>query len=66
MSTHAEERPPRVLPFHDPSRRRRLKKVFTWLIGTAVAIVILHLLGIDVLGWLRDLWDQVHDGVCVS
>lgn len=59
MSTHAEERPPRVLPFHDPSRRRRLKKVFTWLIGTAVAIVILHLLGIDVLGWLRDLWDQI-------
>jgi uncharacterized membrane protein YbhN (UPF0104 family) len=59
MSTHAEERPPRVLPFHDPSRKRRLKKVFTWLLGTAVVIVLLHLLGIDVLAWLEDLWDQI-------
>jgi uncharacterized membrane protein YbhN (UPF0104 family) len=59
VSVHAEERPPRVLPFHDPSRRRRLKKVFTWLLGTAVAIVLLHLLGIDVLGWLQDLWDEI-------
>jgi uncharacterized membrane protein YbhN (UPF0104 family) len=59
MGTHAAEKPSRVLPFHDPSRRRRLKKVGTWLLGTAVVIVLLHLLGIDVLGWLEDLWDQI-------
>ncbi len=59
MSTHAEERPSRVLPFHDPSRRRRLKKVVTWLLGTAVVIVLLHLGGVDVLGWLQDLWDEI-------
>ena len=59
MSTHAEESPSRVLPFHDPSRRRRLKKVVTWLLGTAVVIVLLHLGGVDVLGWLQDLWDEI-------
>jgi uncharacterized membrane protein YbhN (UPF0104 family) len=59
VSAHAEERPPRVLPFHDPSRRRRLKKVGTWLLGTAVAVALLHLLGVDVLGWIEDLWDEI-------
>ena len=58
-SAAIEPKPSRVLPFHDPSRRRRLKKVGLWLLGTAVAIVLLHLLGIDVLGWLQDLWDQI-------
>jgi uncharacterized membrane protein YbhN (UPF0104 family) len=59
MSTEAAEAPSRVLPFDDPSRRRRLVKVGTWLLGTAVALVLLHLLGIDVLGWIQDLWDQI-------
>jgi uncharacterized membrane protein YbhN (UPF0104 family) len=34
-------------------------KVALWLVGLAVAIVILNLLGVDVVGWLRDLWDQI-------
>jgi len=60
MSTEAAaEAPSRVLPFNDPSRRRRLVKVGTWLLGTAAAIVLLHLLGIDVIGWIQELWDQV-------
>ncbi|HXV33571.1 MAG TPA: lysylphosphatidylglycerol synthase transmembrane domain-containing protein [Gaiellaceae bacterium] len=59
MSTPAVAKPSRVLPFHDPSRRQRLKKVGSWLLGTAVALVILHLLGIDILGWIEDLWDQI-------
>jgi len=60
MSTQtATESPSRVLPFHDPSRRRRLKKVGTWLLGAAVVVVLLHLLGVDVLGWIQDLWDQI-------
>ena len=59
MSTEAAETPSRALPFHDPSRRRRLVKVFTWLVGAAVVIVLLNLLGVDVIGWIKDLWDQI-------
>jgi uncharacterized membrane protein YbhN (UPF0104 family) len=44
-----------------PSRGRlgRLAKVFAWLVGIAVAVAILDLLGVDVTGWFSDLWDQV-------
>jgi uncharacterized membrane protein YbhN (UPF0104 family) len=49
----------KVLPFRDPSRRSRLVKVAGWLLGTAVAIVLLDLVGIDVIGWLEDLWSQI-------
>jgi uncharacterized membrane protein YbhN (UPF0104 family) len=48
-----------VLPFGDPSRPRRLVKVLAWLIGIGLAIVVLDLLGVDVTGWLSDLWDEV-------
>ncbi len=57
MTASAE--PSAALPFNDPSRRSRLVKVVLWLVGLAVAIVILNLLGVDVIGWLRDLWDQI-------
>jgi uncharacterized membrane protein YbhN (UPF0104 family) len=60
MSETAVE-PSAVLPFHDPSRRRRLVKVVGWLVGIALAIVVLNLLGVDVVGWLGDLWDQIRD-----
>ena len=53
--------PSAVLPFHDPSRRRRLLKIGGWLIGIALAIVVLNLLGIDVKGWLSDLWKEIKD-----
>jgi uncharacterized membrane protein YbhN (UPF0104 family) len=52
-------KPRRLLPFGDPSRPRRLRKVVTWLLGTAVAIVVLNLLGVDVIGWIENLWDQI-------
>jgi len=44
-----------------PSRGRigRLAKVFAWLVGVAVVVAILGLLGVDVAGWFSDLWDQV-------
>jgi uncharacterized membrane protein YbhN (UPF0104 family) len=51
----------KVLPFKDPSRRRRLVKVAAWLLGTAFVIVVLNLLGIDVIGWLDNLWDQIKE-----
>ena len=49
-----------VLPFHDRSRKRRLVKVVSWLLGTALALIVLNLLGIDVRGWLSELWDQIR------
>jgi len=49
-----------VLPFHDPSRKRRLVKVVSWLLGIALVLIVLNLLGIDVRGWLSELWDQIR------
>jgi uncharacterized membrane protein YbhN (UPF0104 family) len=51
----------RALPFHDPSRGRRLLKVVAWLAGVLLVILVLRLLGVDVIGWLRDLWDQIKE-----
>ena len=53
--------PSPVLPFNDPSRPRRLVKVGAWLVGIVLVIVLLNLLGVDVIGWLKDLWDQIKD-----
>ena len=57
----AAENPSPVLPFGDPSRKRRLVKIVGWLVGIALVVVLLNLLGIDILGWLQDLWDQIKD-----
>lgn len=65
VSTPAAEAPApkrRALhPFGDPSRKTRLVKVVGWLAGIGVTLVLLNLLGIDVSGWLSDLWDQIKD-----
>ena len=50
-----------LLPFNDRSRRRRLLKVVGWLVGIALVLGVLNLLGVDVRGWLSDLWDQIRD-----
>jgi uncharacterized membrane protein YbhN (UPF0104 family) len=50
-----------VLPFHDPSRRSRLVKVGAWIVGVVAAVAVLELVGVDVVGWLEDLWDQIKD-----
>jgi uncharacterized membrane protein YbhN (UPF0104 family) len=57
----AAEKPSAVLPFGDPSRKRRLVKVVGWLVGIALVVLLLHVAGIDVKGWLQDLWDQIKD-----
>ena len=51
----------RGLPFNDPSRPRRLVKVCAWVLGIALVVVVLNLLGLDVTGWLSDLWDQIQE-----
>jgi uncharacterized membrane protein YbhN (UPF0104 family) len=48
-----------VTPFDDPSRRKRLLKVVGWIVGIAVVLVVLNLLGVDVWGWISKLWDEV-------
>jgi uncharacterized membrane protein YbhN (UPF0104 family) len=48
-----------VSPLRDPSRGRRLVKVAAWIAGIIVLLVVLDLLGVDVVGWIQDMWDQV-------
>jgi uncharacterized membrane protein YbhN (UPF0104 family) len=36
-------------------------KVFKWLAGIAIGLVVLQLLGVDVIGWLEDLWSEISD-----
>jgi len=50
-----------VLPFRDPSRARRLRKVGGWLATIAVALLICQLLGVDVTGWISELWDTLSE-----
>jgi uncharacterized membrane protein YbhN (UPF0104 family) len=59
-ATEAKQRRLAALPFGDPSRPRRLVKVVVWLAGIAVALALLELLGVDITGWLSDLWDQIE------
>jgi uncharacterized membrane protein YbhN (UPF0104 family) len=61
MTEIAAEHPSRVLPFRDPSRPRRLVKVGAWLAGTALVLLALDVLGVDVRGWISDLWDALND-----
>ena len=56
-----QDRTWRILPFGDPSRRRRLFKVGAWLLGTIVVVGVLNILGIDVRGWLSSVWDALSD-----
>jgi uncharacterized membrane protein YbhN (UPF0104 family) len=51
----------RTLPFGDPSRPRRLAKVGAWLVGVALAVLVLNLLGVDVRGWLSSVWDALTE-----
>ena len=50
-----------VTPFHDPSRKRRFVKIGCWLVGLLVLAIVLRLLGVDVIGWLQDVWTQIKD-----
>ena len=44
-----------------PPRRKRIGKMVAWLVGLAVFWLVLQLVGVDVRGWLDDLWDQIKD-----
>ena len=52
---------PGAEPLHEgKSRKRRLIEIAIWFAAIAVVIVILDLLGVDVIGWLENLWDQIR------
>jgi uncharacterized membrane protein YbhN (UPF0104 family) len=38
-----------------------MTKVFAWLVGIAIFLVILNLLGVDIRGWFQQLWDQIKE-----
>jgi uncharacterized membrane protein YbhN (UPF0104 family) len=59
--TEAAPKPSPVLPFDDPSRRSRLLKVGAWFAGIVALVLVLQFLGVDVRGWLSDLWDSLND-----
>ncbi len=44
-----------------PSKRRRVLKIASWIVGLVVLLVLLHLAGVDVWGWLSSLWDTVKE-----
>ena len=44
-----------------PSKRRRVVKIASWVLGLVVVLALLHLAGVDVWGWLSDLWDTVTE-----
>jgi uncharacterized membrane protein YbhN (UPF0104 family) len=50
-----------VSPIGEPSRRRRLVKVGAWIAGIVVLLVVLHLLGVDVAGWLESMWESIEE-----
>jgi len=41
------------------SRGRRFAEIGAWLVGLVVALAILEALGVDVIGWFEQLWDQI-------
>jgi uncharacterized membrane protein YbhN (UPF0104 family) len=51
----------RWLPFGDPSRARRVRKVGAWLGAVALAVGLCQLLGVDVSGWLSSLWHELGE-----
>ena len=44
-----------------PSKRRRIIKIVSWILALVVLLVVLHLAGVDVWGWLTELWDTVTE-----
>jgi uncharacterized membrane protein YbhN (UPF0104 family) len=45
----------------EESKRRRLVRIVAWLVGLVVFLAVLHVLGVDVWGWLQELWDTVDE-----
>ena len=51
--------PSPVVP--EESKRRRVVRIVAWLVGLVVFLAVLHVLGVDVWGWLEELWHTVTE-----
>ena len=43
------------------SKRRRVVRIVSWVVGLAVLLVVLELAGVNVRDWLKQLWDSVTE-----
>ncbi len=50
-----------LLPYRHRSRRSRLLGIAAWFAGIALAIAVLDILGVDVVGWIENLWDVLTE-----
>ena len=50
---------PACVPSDPP--QRRLLRIAAWITGTLVALGLLHVAGIDVLGWFENLWSTLTE-----
>jgi uncharacterized membrane protein YbhN (UPF0104 family) len=46
-------------PLTGQSRTRRFVGIAAWIAGVIVVVGILQLAGVDVIGWFKDLWNQI-------
>jgi uncharacterized membrane protein YbhN (UPF0104 family) len=44
-----------------PSGRRRIIKIVAWVVGLVVLLAVLNLAGVDVWGWITELWDTLTE-----
>jgi uncharacterized membrane protein YbhN (UPF0104 family) len=47
-------------PEHEPAHWR-LTRIAAWIVGVVVVLAFLRVAGVDVWGWLEQLWDTVTD-----
>ena len=45
----------------EPSLTRRLARIAAWLVGLLILNSLLQLVGVDIIGWLEELWDSVTE-----
>jgi uncharacterized membrane protein YbhN (UPF0104 family) len=45
----------------DPPLARRLLRIAAWIVGLLILNSLLQLVGVDIIGWLEQLWDSVTD-----
>jgi uncharacterized membrane protein YbhN (UPF0104 family) len=53
--------PAPVSPEQPQTLKRRLLRIAAWLVGLLILNAVLQAVGVDILGWLGELWDSVND-----
>jgi len=43
------------------SKRRRVVRIVSWIVGLVLLLVVLEVLGVNVRDWLKELWDSVKE-----